>query len=65
MKKNKNIKKKEEKDGDYFVDIPNSNDPEDSWINLGLFPSKDEAVAYVKETFGGDDEGRIKIISKA
>lgn len=53
-----------EEDTEYFVDIPNSNDPEDSWINIETFPSKEEAIAYVKETFGGDDEGRIKLISK-
>jgi len=65
MGKKKDIKKKKEENGDYFVDIPNSTNPEDPWINLETFPNKDEAIAYVKETFGGDDEGRIKLVSKA
>lgn len=49
---------------DYYVDIPNSSDPEGSWTNIGIFPNKQEAITYVKETFGGDNEGRIKLISK-
>jgi hypothetical protein len=46
------------------VDIPNSVSPENSWINMGIFRSKTEAIKYVKETFGGDDEGRIKLITQ-
>ena len=48
----------------YYVDIPNSSDPEGSWTNIGIFPNKQEAITYVKETFGGDDEGRIKLITQ-
>ena len=48
----------------YHVDIPNSDDPEGYWINVETFENRQEAVAYVKRVFGGDDEGRIKLISK-
>lgn len=54
----------EEKNEGYFVDIPNSSDPESYWINIKSFPTKEEAITYVKNTFGGDDEGRIKLITK-
>lgn len=48
----------------YYVDIPNSSNPENSWVNVGIFKSKEEAIKYIKNTFGGDDEGRISLITK-
>lgn len=46
------------------MDIPDSVSPENSWINIDIFQSKTEAIKYVRETFGGDDEGRIKLITQ-
>ena len=48
---------------DYAVDIPNSNDPENSWVNLDYFSSKKEALAYVQKTFGADSQGRICLVT--
>lgn len=48
---------------DYFVDVPNSDDPDKAWVNLGTFDSYEAALEYVKSTFGADDNGRIGLIS--
>ena len=46
----------------YAVDIPDSTDIKNFWVNIGTFGDKKSAVAFVKEHFGGDDEGRISLL---
>ena len=46
----------------FVVDIPNIS--EEDWIYVRSFPTRAEAIAYVKEFFGGDDEGRVQLISE-
>jgi len=53
-----------EKTTEYIVDIPNSNDIDDTWIEVGTFSSREEAIKFVKEQFGADNEGRINLISE-
>ena len=48
----------------YYIDVPNSTNPEDIWANVAQFPNKDMAIAFVKKTFGGDNEGRISLITE-
>ena len=49
----------------YYVDIPNSGtNPDDTWVNVAEFPNKNMAIAFVKKTFGGDEEGRISLITE-
>ncbi len=36
-----------------------------SWVCVDTFPSYEEAIWFVQETFGGDDRGRICVISGA
>lgn len=47
----------------YAVDIPDC-DPDNPWINVDSFDSEEEAIAFVKKHYGGDDEGRINLISE-
>ena len=49
---------------EYTVDIPNNADPEGEWINLGYFETRGEAIAYARDTFGADDDGRIGLVSE-
>jgi hypothetical protein len=53
----------EESDIYYEVDIPSVNH-EDSWINVTSFSTKHEAVRFIEEYYGGDEEGRICLISE-
>jgi hypothetical protein len=48
----------------YPVDIPNSYDPTGNWINLDSFDTKADAIAYVRETFGADEDGCICLVSE-
>lgn len=45
------------------IDVPDSNDPAAPWVCLKTLP-RDEAVKYVRETFGADEKGRICLISE-
>lgn len=50
----------------YYVDIPdpdNWDGPDPSWVNIAVFDSQDEALAFCKEAFGADDDGQINLIS--
>ena len=48
----------------FLVDIPNSNDPEGSWVNINTFEDKEEMLTFLKETFGADDKGRILLFTE-
>lgn len=49
----------------YYVDLPNSNDPTDSWVCQGTFTTRKAAIKYCQEMFGADEQGRIGLVSKA
>jgi hypothetical protein len=48
---------------DYLVDLPNPYDIEGSWLNVGNFESREEALAFVQATFGADEDGKISLIT--
>ena len=48
----------------FAVDIPNPNDPEDAWVNIDFFDTREEALEYCMTTFGADEHGRIDLISE-
>ncbi len=47
----------------YAIDVPDTYELE-VWSNVAYFDTKEEAILFVKEKFGGDDEGRISLISE-
>jgi len=50
----------------FYVDIPQEEcveNPEHEWLNVGVFDTKAEAIAWAKQTFGADDEGKIQLVS--
>lgn len=51
-----------EKDEGWLVDLPDPAHPEEAWIFIDSFPTKKEAVKFVKEYFYGDSQGRVKVI---
>jgi len=48
----------------YYVDVPNAALPDEAWITLASFDTKEEAVEYVQHYFLADDEGNINLISE-
>lgn len=46
----------------FIVDIPRSN--RDEWEEISAFSTRQEAVAFAREHFGADEEGRISLISE-
>jgi len=47
----------------FFVDLPNINILDGAWVNVGMFATREEALAFAREKFGADEEGRITIVS--
>jgi len=45
----------------YYVDIPGT--PGEYWQNVATCDTRKEAIEFVRENYGGDDEGRIQPIS--
>lgn len=45
----------------YWVDIPQEGD--ESYKNVATFKTHEEALAYVKEKFGADDNGMVSLIT--
>jgi hypothetical protein len=48
------------------VDIPRINHsgrPEEYWRTVEYFKTKEEAIAYAREHFGADEEGRVCLVS--
>jgi hypothetical protein len=48
----------------FSVDIPNSNDIAESFVNICNFQTKEEALKFVKDIFGANEEGKISLISE-
>lgn len=50
----------------WYVDIPSEaavDDPEGPFINVGTFDTKEAAIAFAKDKFGADDEGKVCLVS--
>jgi len=47
----------------YIVDLPNPYDLSD-WVQVEYFTFKSDALRYVQEQFGADENGKINLISK-
>lgn len=47
----------------FIVDIPDWTDW-DTWVQVQTFSTKKEAIAFCKENFGADDNGKIALISE-
>lgn len=45
----------------YYVDIPPSWGK--SWVSVEHFEVQEEALAFVQERFGADEQGRISLVS--
>ncbi len=50
-------------DHEYIVDLPNPYNIDGAWTAIDNFPTREEAVEFIRNHFGGDDEGRISLIS--
>jgi hypothetical protein len=49
----------------YAVQVPPSNpDSYTFWHNVIDFDTREEAIAYIKRVYGGDDEGRVPLLSE-
>ena len=48
----------------YWVDLPDSNALDGSWTNVAEFDTRPEAVEFIRDHFGGDEEGRISLITE-
>jgi len=60
----------EEEDGEVefntvYVDVPNSDPDSEEWKSVETFKSFGEALAFAKEKYNTDDEGRVCLISGA
>ena len=45
----------------FYVDIPNLHS--EDWINVASFTTRPKAIAFAKERFGADDEGRVCLVT--
>ena len=50
----------------FWVDIPDSTsfDPECLFVNVATFNKKEDAIKYVIDVYGADEDGRLKIITE-
>jgi GH43 family beta-xylosidase len=47
----------------FMVDIPDPHDLTGEWVEVGVFDTREEAVAWARETFAADEKGRIYLVS--
>lgn len=52
----------DEFDEGWLVDLPNPQQPEGPWIFVESFETKREAVAFVREKYGANAKGELKVI---
>lgn len=49
----------------YEILVPPSNpDSYQFWHHVIDFPTREEAIAYIKRVYGGDDEGCVSLINE-
>ena len=49
----------------FFVDVPDSDPDADTFVNVTSFKTKEEALKFVQEKYGADENGMISLISQA
>lgn len=49
-------------EGGWAMDFPNPDDPTGSWVNFDVFPTKAEAVEYLRKAVNADSQGRISLL---
>jgi len=47
----------------YYLDLPNPYDPHSEWINI-MTGDREQVLAFIKNVFGGDEEGNINLLSE-
>lgn len=53
-------------DGNFWVDLPTEecvDNSDGAWKNIATFKTREEAIAFAKEHFGADEEGRVSLVS--
>ena len=49
----------------FYVDMPNSNSLDGSWVSVGQFETKQEALAFIREKIGEcDKSGNINLLTE-
>jgi hypothetical protein len=48
---------------EWFVDVPDAYHEGGEWIFVASFSKKEDAIRFVKEKYGGDDEGNVCLVS--
>ena len=48
----------------FYVDVPNAALPDEVWITIASFDTREEAIDYVQKYFGADEEGNINLITE-
>jgi len=51
------------KEDAFSIILPDPYNPDAAWHNVALFTNKEEALAFVAEHLGGDEKGKIDLIS--
>jgi hypothetical protein len=46
----------------FFVDLPTSD--REYWSNVGTFDTKEEALKFVQENYGADQNGKVCLVSE-
>lgn len=51
----------------YYVDVPNGlkalGNPDEAYVNLKTFKTREEAIDWAVKNLGADKKGRIKLVS--
>ena len=48
----------------HWIDVPDWTNPEGDWKNVDAFNTKADAIEYCQRVFGGDDKGRVCLITE-
>lgn len=48
----------------FFVDLPVWTKTEGCWECAGEFATREEALKFVQENFGADDQGKVGLVSE-
>lgn len=48
----------------FAIDIPNSSNFEEAWVNVDYFESREKAIQFARQLFGADAEGKICVVSE-
>lgn len=48
----------------FLVDLPDPRDKDFGWLNVGNFPTKEEALKFIRDKLGGDEYGRVCLLTE-